>query len=114
RARELAYATEAVAISEETGDVRGMAYGRMRIGIVHRELGRPDAAVEELGRSVDLWRAAGVRLYEAKTLAELGRAHLGREERDRAREVFTDALELLREYGGEERAAAVRAELDRL
>ncbi|MEV6643896.1 helix-turn-helix domain-containing protein [Amycolatopsis sp. NPDC051371] len=114
RARELAYASEAVAVGEETGDMRGMAYGRMRIGIVHRELGRFDVAVEELGRSADLWREAGVRLYEAMTLAELGRAHLGREERGRAREALTDALELLREYGGEERAAAVRAELDRL
>jgi transcriptional regulator with XRE-family HTH domain/tetratricopeptide (TPR) repeat protein len=114
RARELAYATEAVAVGEETGDVRGMAYGRMRIGIVHRELGRFDVAAEELSRSADLWREAGVRLYEAMTLAELGRAHLGLEERDRAREVLTDALELLREYGGEERAAVVRAELDRL
>ncbi|VVJ18913.1 Transcriptional regulator [Amycolatopsis camponoti] len=114
RARELAYASEAVAVGEQTGDVRGMAYGRMRIGIVHRELGRFDLAVEELGRSVDLWREAGVRLYEALTLAELGRAHLGREDRGRAREVLTDALELLREYGGEERAAVVRAELDRL
>jgi transcriptional regulator with XRE-family HTH domain len=114
RARELAYASEAVAVGAETSDVRGMAYGRMRIGIVHRELGRFDVAVEELGRSADLWREAGVRLYEAMTLAELGRAHLGREERGRAREALTDALELLREYGGEERAAAVRAELDRL
>ncbi|MEU0791954.1 helix-turn-helix domain-containing protein [Amycolatopsis sp. NPDC005961] len=114
RARELAYASEAVAVGEETGDVRGMAYGRMRIGIVHRELGRFDLAVEELGRSVYLWREAGVRLYEALTLAELGRAHLGRGDRGRAREVLTDALELLREYGGEERAAVVRAELDRL
>ncbi|MEV6919734.1 helix-turn-helix domain-containing protein [Amycolatopsis sp. NPDC051106] len=114
RARELAYASEAVTVGEETGDVRGMAYGRMRIGIVHRELGRFDVAVEELSRSADLWRAAGVRLYEAMTLAELGRAHLGREERERAREVLTDALELLREYGGAERVAEVRAELDRL
>ncbi|MEU8637217.1 helix-turn-helix domain-containing protein [Amycolatopsis sp. NPDC048633] len=114
RARELAYASEAVTVGEETGDVRGMAYGRMRIGIVHRELGRFAVAVGELSRSADLWREAGVRLYEAMTLAELGRAHLGLEERDRAREVLTDALELLREYGGEERAAAVRAELDRL
>lgn len=114
RARELAYAAEAVAVGEETGDVRGMAYGRMRIGIVHRELGEHDVAVEELSRSVELWRDAGVRLYEAMTLAELGRALLGREERDRAREVLTDALELLRQYGGEERVAVVRAELDRL
>ena len=114
RSRELAYATEAVAVGEETGDVRGMAYGRMRIGVVHRELGRFAVAVEELSRSADLWREAGVRLYEAMTLAELGRAHLGREDRGRAREVLTEALELMREYGGEERAAAVRAELDRL
>jgi transcriptional regulator with XRE-family HTH domain len=114
RARELAYASEAVAVGEETGDVRGMAYGRMRIGIVHRELGRFDVAIEELSRSADLWRAAGVRLYEAMTLAELGRAHLEREERERARAVLTDALELMREYGGAERVAEVRAELDRL
>lgn len=114
RSRELAYAAEAVAVSEETDDVRGMAYGRMRIGIVHRELGSYADAVDELRRSAQLWQAAGVRLYEAMTLAELGRAHLGLADRDRAREVLTEALALLREYGGEERAAAVRAELERL
>lgn len=114
RSRELAYAAEAVAVSEETDDVRGMAYGRMRIGIVHRELGSYADAVDELRRSAELWQAAGVRLYEAMTLAELGRAHLGLADRDRAREVLTEALALLREYGGEERAAAVRAELERL
>jgi transcriptional regulator with XRE-family HTH domain len=114
RDRELAYAAEAVAVGEQTGDLRGTAYGRMRIGVVHRELGRHDAAVEELRRSLGLWRAAGVRLYEAMTLAELGRAHRGLADRDRAREVLTEALELLREYGGAERAAAVRAELESL
>jgi tetratricopeptide (TPR) repeat protein len=114
RGRELAYSTEAVAVGEGTGDLRGMAYGRMRIGVVHREEGRYDSAVSELSRSAELWREAGVRLYEAMTLAELGRAHLGRDERDRAREVLTAALEMLREYGGEAHVAEVRAELEAL
>ncbi|MCR6482528.1 helix-turn-helix domain-containing protein [Amycolatopsis sp. OK19-0408] len=114
RSRELAYAAEAVAVGEETDDLRGMAYGRMRIGIVHRELGSYADAVGELRRSAELWQAAGVRLYEAMTLAELGRAHLGLDDRDRAREVLTEALTLLKEYGGAERADAVRAELERL
>ncbi|MEV6872429.1 tetratricopeptide repeat protein [Amycolatopsis sp. NPDC051128] len=112
--RELAYATEAVAVGEGTDDLRGTAYGWLRIGVVHRELGRYDSAVAALCRSVELWRAAGVRLYEAMTLAELGRAHRGLADRDRARAVLTEALALLREYGGAERAAEVRAELERL
>ena len=114
RERELAYATEAVAVAEDTGDLRGMAYGWMRIGLVHRDTGKHADAAEELRRSAGLWREAGVRLYEAMTLAELGRAHLGADDHERAREVLTEALELMREYGGEERAAAVRADLERL
>jgi transcriptional regulator with XRE-family HTH domain/tetratricopeptide (TPR) repeat protein len=114
RNRELAYATDAVAVAEGTGDVRGLAYGWMRIGVVHRDAGRHADAARELRRSAGLWREAGVRLYEAMTLAELGRAHLGAGDREQARAVLTEALDLMREYGGEERAAAVRADLDRL
>jgi transcriptional regulator with XRE-family HTH domain len=112
--RELAYATEAVAVAETTGDVRGQAYGWMRIGVVHRDTGRPGDGVEELHRSAGLWREAGVRLYEAMALAELGRAHVAAEDAERAREVLTRALEMMREYGGQERADAVRADLARL
>ncbi|WP_370963151.1 helix-turn-helix domain-containing protein [Amycolatopsis sp. cg9] len=114
RARELAYATEAVTVGEGADDLRGMAYGWMRIGVVHRDEGRYAEAVGELRRSADLWRAAGVRLYEAMTLAELGRAHAGLDEPARAREVLTEALAMLREYGGAEHVAAVRAELEAL
>ncbi|WP_410632448.1 tetratricopeptide repeat protein [Amycolatopsis sp. cmx-4-83] len=114
RSRELAYATEAVAVGEGTDDLRGMAYGWMRIGTVHREEGRYADAVEELRRSAELWRAAGVRSYEAMTLAELGRAYAGLGSPVRARELFTEALAMLREYGGAEHVAAVRAELEAL
>ncbi|WP_410620933.1 helix-turn-helix domain-containing protein [Amycolatopsis sp. cmx-8-4] len=114
RERELAYATDAVAVAGDTGDVRGMAYGCMRAGIVHREAGRPAEALGELRRSAGLWRVAGVRLYEAMALAELGRAHREAGDREQAREVLTEALAMMREYGGEERAEAVRADLERL
>ncbi|MBE1494617.1 transcriptional regulator with XRE-family HTH domain [Amycolatopsis lexingtonensis] len=114
RSRELAYATEAVTVGERTDDLRGTAYGWMRIGMVHRDEGRHADAVEALCRSVDLWREAGVRSYEALTLAELGRAHAGLGETVRAREVLTEAVAMLREYGGAEQVAAVRAELEAL
>jgi tetratricopeptide (TPR) repeat protein len=71
----------------------------VNLGLTEERLGRSEAALEHLGRALELAVADGDRAAEARALASLGAVHAGRGRYTRSHEHLSRALAICRETG---------------
>jgi tetratricopeptide (TPR) repeat protein len=101
-------------LKRQAGDLAGRGLGLENLSRAQAAQGKLEGAIESASEAVVIFeslqdaRGAGIAKYL------LGRHHLRRQDRERARPLFEEALRLLSSGGDEQTAASVRAELQAL
>ncbi|MEU0547638.1 NB-ARC domain-containing protein [Micromonospora sp. NPDC005979] len=76
RPRAKSVTIEAVALAEQDGDEHGVAHGRQRLALLHREMNEPQAAAHQYMLALADFRRLGVATGEAHALAGLADVRL--------------------------------------
>jgi tetratricopeptide (TPR) repeat protein len=97
RARAETVTIEAVALAEQDGDERGVADGRQRLALLHREMDEPQAAAHQYNLALADFRRLGDAAGEAHALAGLADVRLDVGDVGTALEFGEAALTLFRE-----------------
>jgi DNA-binding CsgD family transcriptional regulator len=105
--RGRAFATEALAIQRQLGDLRGAGYSLNNLGIMAQASGEPDQAADLYAEALRLFRTAGDKRGISVVLPGLSDLAYRRGALEEARALAEEALHLHRELG-ETRAIAQR------
>ncbi|WP_033432902.1 ATP-binding protein, partial [Saccharothrix syringae] len=112
--RARAHCGAALELAREDGDEGMQAASSDSLGYIAHHSGRHAEALEHYGRATALFRANGDTHYLADCLDRLGRPHVVLGQRERARAVWREALELYLAQHREEDAERVRRQLAEL
>jgi DNA-binding SARP family transcriptional activator/tetratricopeptide (TPR) repeat protein len=81
-------------------DLRGHAAAQITLGLAHRRMARPDAAIAHYTQACDLARQAGWRQGEAAALGSLASAHAEQGRHTPAADLYHQASDIYRRTGG--------------
>ncbi|MEU1513320.1 BTAD domain-containing putative transcriptional regulator [Streptomyces sp. NPDC005811] len=91
----LAHSRQALALTEEIGDLQGQVRAWRSLGHIHRRLGRYERAVDCYGQAVAVVRETDDRYHEAACLTDLGDTHASAGHPDAAHTAWTQALTVI-------------------
>lgn len=103
----MAYAQQALALSEELNDAVGEGRSHNNLGLAYLNLGQPEQAWRHLAKAIEIWRRLDHAAWLANSLGNAGHVFMTLGDQDRAMSLFSEALDIRKEMNDERGMAGI-------